>query len=133
MQGIFIKSNSEGVTMKLKITERGWAGHFICASSCLFRRNTLIEFGKKKIVVSTVGGMQLKENDTIKEIGLNRFYETMAFRAKKEGQYLDADVLKPIFFESKWALGKEKNDNIVNMMHENVVNEIVKKMKVGIL
>ena len=72
--------------MKPIITERGWAGHFICSDRCQFRRNTLIDFGKKKIIVSTVGLLRLERDDKkFETVGYNRFYETMALEAKKEG------------------------------------------------
>ena len=41
--------------MELKITERGWPAHYICAEYRLFRRNTLIEYADLKWVVSTEG------------------------------------------------------------------------------
>lgn len=108
--------------------ERGWAGHFICANRCLFRRNTLLCRGKLKVVVSTVGLLFLNEND--KEptpIGFKRHYETMVFEADKS-QYNDADVTKPITFDSPWALELPADDLAANAMHEDVVDEIALDM-----
>lgn len=113
--------------MKPKITERGWAGHFICADRCRFRRNTLIDFGNEKIVVSTVGVMLLNPDDKkFQTIGLARHYETMAFRAKKEGAYWDADVTKQIDFQSNWRIEEitDNSDNEANEMHDAVVAEL---------
>lgn len=126
--------------MNIKRTERGWGGHFICASRCLFRRNTLIEWGRIKIVISTVGNMEPPEPaPKIKGLdmrligGLNRYHETMAFRAKKEGIYWDADVSKQIHFDSPWAV-RELNatsDQTANDMHEAVVAEIMERIRKG--
>src|SRR4030065_2924295 len=89
--------------MGTKRTERGWPGHFICAPGCMFRRNTLLENGEKRIIVSTVGCYYY--NDKLTNIGANdRYYETMAFKAEKEGPYFDADVSKKISFDSEWEI-----------------------------
>lgn len=120
--------------MSIKRTERGWAGHFICANSCMFRRNTLLEKGKKRIVVSTVGGYRYQEK--IETIGAGgRYYETMAFRAKKDGPYWEADVSKQLSFNSDWAICADSVnklpddvDNVANDMHEKIVSELMEGM-----
>lgn len=122
--------------MSVKRTERGWAGHFICGHKCLFRRNTLIENGRKKIVVSTVGGMRTGEN-TIETIGaFGRYYETMAFKARKEGPYWEIDVGKQISFESEWSICADNVadlpsdvDNKADQMHETVVAELIRSIE----
>jgi len=111
-------------------TERGWAGHFICANRCRFRRNTLLAYKKIKIVVSTVGLMEV--NGKFDTIGHNRHYETMAFHAEPtDKRYNDANVSKQVSFDSEWAIGEIDADDKANEMHEAVVSEITKKLLSG--
>ena len=121
---------------EVKRTERGWAGHFIAASSCRFRRNTLLECGDIQIVVSTVGAMYI--NGKIEEIGLDRHYETMAFHVDpKSGDYKDIDVHRQVWFDSPWYLKVKKTDKFIdakaNDMHEEVVKEISDNLAKGCL
>ena len=118
---------------EIKIAERGYAGHYICSSHCKFRRNTLIEFGDKRIVVSTVGNYSpclpngWKKSNFDNDIGAGgRKYETMAFWAKYEKPYWEADVSKQINFESEWAIGEleYETDFKADKMHDNIVKEI---------
>lgn len=131
----------------VKITERGWAGHFICADSCKFRRNTLLEYKDKKWIVSTVGAMP--QSDFMKKfpefcsengfetVGWGRYYETMAFEAEpvknKDGViiYYDADEGKQIYFDSDWAIPdcNFETDKQANEMHDKVVEELINKIK----
>lgn len=121
----------------VKVTERGWAGHYCCADMCKFRRNTLLEYKDKKWIVSTVGAMPANKYSFDKNeygfttIGLERYYETMAFEAKKEGIYYEADVEKQIDFESDWCIDdcNFNTDQQANDMHENVVKELIEKIK----
>ena len=124
----------------VKRTERGWAGHFICANRCLFRRNTLLECGDIKIVVSTVGLMPTPQEykklgisqGDFEPIGLDRHYETMAFHAStSDTRYHDADVTRQIYFESPWAISEVDADDQANIMHEMVVEEITGKLESG--
>ncbi len=119
--------------MDIKVTERGWPGHFICSSDCVFRRNTLIENGDERVVVSTVGNMRRKgdgEPDTIGACG--RTYETMAFEAKFEDGYWEPNVSNQLEFNSNWALTglHTLSDAAANSMHEKVVAEITERMRV---
>lgn len=124
------------MSYEVKRTERGWAGHFICSEYCQFRRNTLLEYGDKKWVISTVGRMIITNSKTMKKefdtIGHNRYYETMAFEAKEVANgYIDADVEKIIDFESEWAIHDIKLDSEqrANDMHETVVEELSLRIK----
>ena len=119
--------------MTVTRVDRGWAGHFICSHSCLFRLNTLLIQGRKRIVVSTVGNM--RGDKKVSEIGLHRYYETMAFKAIKLGPYWDTDVTKPVEFFSPWGIFAKSAselpadvDNKANEMHEAVVAELSRKL-----
>lgn len=119
-------------TMSVKIIERGWPGHYILSDSCLFRRNTLLECGEERIVVSTVGNLRDSVN-SVRELGLDRFYETMAFQAIRNGDYWEADVAKEIALESPWSISNFdfSSDNAANDMHEAVVQELAEKLRSG--
>ena len=127
------------IVNEVNVTERGWAGHFICSDRCLFRRNTLLEYDDKKWIVSTVG-TYLNIEDKIDSIGHRRWYETKAFEATEEKGYIDADIAKEIFFDSEWGIWGDsweevcKNcndtpDNVANDMHDKVVSELIDKIK----
>lgn len=117
---------------KIKRTERGWAGHFICSDRCLYRRNTLLQYGKVYVVVSTVGNMVIDDKpDTIGAGG--RMYETMAFMSdESDTLYHDADVEKQIYppLETKWAINKltRETDIEADEMHEAYVAAIEKML-----
>jgi len=120
--------------MSTKRTERGWGGHFICGDRCRFRRNTLLEYGDIRIVVSTVGMMFLRDAGAPENIGHNRLYETMAFHAQESGPYLDADVTRQVHFDAPRSIPsphREGNDNLANDMHDAVVAEIGARIEKG--
>lgn len=125
-----MKAKREIVSAVVNRTERGWPAHFICASRCAFRRNTLLERGTTRIIVSTVGSMRVNEEKEPTEIGAGRYYETMAFKARWEEPYWDADVSEEINFTSPWQITEceHKSDHDANEMHEAVVTEIATTM-----
>ncbi len=120
--------------MKVTRTERGWAGHFICSSRCLFRRNTLLECEDGQIVVSTVGLMRSLDEQSFDAIGIDRYFETMAFHANpKDTRYHDADVTRQVHFDSPWCIDEADADDKANEMHEMVVAELTQKLKAGVV
>ena len=127
------------IVNEVNVTERGWAGHFILANRCLFRRNTLLEYKDKKWVVSTVGAYRTLENK-IDNIGHRRWYETMAFEASEKNGYIDTNVENEISFNSDWGIWGDSweevcencngtPDNAANDMHDKVVSELIDKIK----
>lgn len=111
-------------------TERGWAGHYICADRCKFRRNTLLSYKDINIVVSSVGLMVI--DGEFEPIGADRHFETMAFHAdKNDKRYFDADASKQVHFDSDWSISEVDADDKANEMHEAVVAEISTKLVQG--
>lgn len=115
--------------MKVKRTERGWAGHFCLWYKCEYHRNTLLEYNGIKVVVSTVGCLQ---KDLFRplydEVGCDRHFETMAFLAKENDKCNDADISKEIVFGSNWCLPRPDMELEADEMHEAVVKEISERL-----
>jgi hypothetical protein len=114
---------------KIEKTERGWAGHFIAADKCLFRRNTLLETENGiRVIISTVGNYILSGRQTT--LGYNRYYETMVFFAENHDGYWDANVTKEISVDSNSGLPEINfySDLAANKMHEDIVDEIFYKL-----
>lgn len=118
---------------KVKKTERGWAGHFCASHECMYHRNTLLEYGDRKVVVSTIGRWLDKDGRNFIEVGSNRYFETMAFMAKVNDKYNDADVRRKVHFSSEWALPSPDMELEADAMHERVVNEISMDLEHGTL
>ena len=120
--------------MEVKRTERGWAGHFCLAYRCEYHKNTLLEYNGMKVVVSTIGRLR---DDTIshtyKELGYGRYFETMAFIAKEDDKYNDADVTRQVSFDAKWCLPSPYMELEAEAMHEDVVMELSKRLVGGTL
>lgn len=114
---------------KITTKERGWAGHFIAAEHCLFRRNTLIKQTKgKSYIVSTVGAYKL--NNKIEKIGYTHYYETLVFESKTKNGYTEADVTKEIKINNPQFIKemKKESDKKADEMHERIIKEIVNKL-----
>lgn len=120
--------------MEVKRTERGWAGHFCCSYRCEYHRNTLLEYNGVKVVVSTVGRLRKDMvSNTYEELGYKRYFETMAFMAKEDDKYNDADVERGISFDAKWCLPSPYMELEADAMHEDVVTELSKRLVDGTL
>ena len=118
---------------KPKVTERGWAAHFICADRCTFHRNTLIEYNGISIVVSSVGAMIVNPITEKKPttIGCDRYYETMVWFAKND-EFKDADVEKtdgePLDFDCPESPIPWDEIN-ANNIHDRMVEKWIKGIK----
>lgn len=120
--------------MEVKKTERGWAGHFCCSYRCEYHRNTLLEYNGVKVVVFTVGRLRKDMISRIyEELGYKRYFETMAFMAKEDDKYNDADVDKELSFDAKWSLPSPVMELEADAMHEDVVTELSKRLVDGTL
>lgn len=130
----------KGMNENVKITERGWAGHFIAANGCRFRRNTLLEYGNRKWIVSTVGAYYPRGARYPEMIGDERWYETMVFEGEmKSNGYIDANVEKEFFpkndcgiWGTSWDEVLERYptpDNAANDMHERIVTEMIERIQ----
>jgi hypothetical protein len=84
--------------------------------------------------VSTVGTYipaGLEDFPTPQPIGYMRYHETMALEAKWGSPYWEANVTRPVDFDSPWSLGKDADSNEINAMHEAVVAEITANLTTG--
>ena len=126
---------------EVRITERGWPGHYIMGYACLFRRNTLLEYGEKKYIVSTIGSKfknLAQPREGYEEVGHNRWFETCVFKAIEEDGYIDIDPAEELYDYEEGLFAKtieelkEKYptvDNKANEMHDAVVAKVADDLR----
>ena len=119
---------------EIKRTERGWCGYVRGHQYCLFRRNTLIEYDGKKIVVATLGNYINPFEYRNTPIEGDIWYQTLAGYAHQINGYWEIDGNKQIPIKSEHILqGTEEEmfdnypmiDQTANDMHEKVVEEMM--------
>ena len=121
---------------KIITSERGWPGHYILGARCMFTRNTLVEYGEQKVVVSTVG-MQLDIHTpplgtVYEEIAAGRYYETLSFAgALSNIDTVEADVSREVSTKLPWAIAEQFKNVEANIMHEATVVEVSALMEGG--
>lgn len=136
---------------KVRRYERGWGAHFVASDDCRFRRNTLLVLNDQRIIISTVGNYhpnrikistfynkyielfrEVLDDFKMEEIGSNRYYETMVFKAEFRDPYWEAAINKQVIFKSQWSINDSNcnsGDKKANEMHEEVIDEISNLMK----
>lgn len=120
----------------MRITERGWPGHYICSDRCVFHRNTLLSHKGKNIIISTVGRSKSKSGGLPDTIGYNRYYETRVFEGKKYKGYIDLAVEKEIAIPNIQCAIKEINwesDLLANNMHEEAIKKVKQLLREGVI
>jgi hypothetical protein len=65
----------------------------------------------------------MRSGDGVEMIGMNRYYEAMAFEAIRVGDYWEADVSAQLSFDPEWQVSEmtEISDRLADEMHERVV------------
>lgn len=108
-----------------------------------FRRKTLLEYGETRVVVSTVGDMKFPISESevaeryyiepkfLRQVGYNRYYETMVFRFDPYDDSHNVDVKNEISFESQWSIDRLNADKEAIEMHERVIAEISERLVKG--
>lgn len=102
----------------IKPIELGWAGHFIGAGSCLFRRNTVIG----DYVVSTVGAWMPRGE--VEMINSSTYYETAIMNVHKNGVYLEGDTSTIFEMHQHQEHFDKYSDFKANEFHDSIVSKI---------
>lgn len=136
----------------ITVTERGWAGHFICGSRCMYHRNTLISYNEKKIVVSTIG--KYKPDVSCLDICFhlingfeslgggqvegNRYYETEIGFAEFNSGYWeyspDKDIYNDLLIEYQEKVSRLDpsfidSDGFADEYHDKCVQKVIDLLK----
>lgn len=124
------------IKRNVKRTERGWHGHFDKSDKCLFSRNTLLETGDIRYVISTLGAYCPEEPEAgCEKINPHGYYETLIFEAKQNEVYWDIDSEKQLINPAgiPWYLEfmNFNADKDANEMHEETVTAVSSILEKG--
>lgn len=118
----------------IKRIERGWCGYIKGHQYCLFRRNTILEYDNKKIVIATLGNYINPFEYCNTPIYDDVWYLTIAGHAVEKNGYWEIDGDGQIPIKSIHEIrGTEEEifnkypliDLSANRMHETAVEEMM--------